>query len=107
MGFILYPPSGFPKWNTDDHDQMMVVTVLFTMHLAIILMFEACLGAIIYRVNFYFLKIKVLKIQRPNWFGYFIEGIKGLPLADVLTEKFFQGNFPLGLLLNMEIKLMS
>ena len=40
MGFILYPPSGFPKWNTDDHDQMMVVTVLFTMHLAIILMFE-------------------------------------------------------------------
>ena len=51
VGFVLYPPSGFPTWNTDDHSQMMMITVMFSVHLAIILMFQAILGAIIYRVS--------------------------------------------------------
>ncbi|CAL8071710.1 unnamed protein product [Orchesella dallaii] len=33
VGFILYPPIG-EKWDQDDHTQMMIVTLIFTWHMA-------------------------------------------------------------------------
>ena len=32
IGFILYPPSGVPEWDQEDHDQMMIVTAIFSWH---------------------------------------------------------------------------
>ena len=44
VGFILYPPSWMFHWNKDDHEQMMIVTVIYCWHYAIaaVIMF-ACI----------------------------------------------------------------
>lgn len=44
VAFILYPPLGMPKWNEDDHDQMMIVTLIFCWHGALIFIGMAFVG---------------------------------------------------------------
>ncbi len=40
IGFILYPPRGFARWNETDHKQMMTVTMMFTWNIAAIIVFQ-------------------------------------------------------------------
>ncbi|CAG7718570.1 unnamed protein product [Allacma fusca] len=54
IGFILYPPIG-ENWDEEDHDQMMVITLIFTWHVAALLATMTGLGIIIY------LRVKSLK----------------------------------------------
>ena len=35
VGFILYPPSWMLPWDQEDHEQMMIVTVIYSWHYAI------------------------------------------------------------------------
>lgn len=35
VGFILYPPRWMFHWDKDDHEQMMIVTVIYSWHYAI------------------------------------------------------------------------
>lgn len=35
VGFILYPPPGMLSWDQEDHEQMMIVTVIYSWHYAI------------------------------------------------------------------------
>ncbi|XP_078055364.1 transmembrane protein 45B [Mustelus asterias] len=37
IGFVLYPPSGGPKWNETDHGNIMFTTMCFCWHFAIAL----------------------------------------------------------------------
>lgn len=30
IGFILYPPSGMAHWDLEDHEQMMIVTMIYS-----------------------------------------------------------------------------
>ncbi|EFX83394.1 hypothetical protein DAPPUDRAFT_301897 [Daphnia pulex] len=36
IGFILYPPGSMAQWDMEDHEQMMIVTMLFSWHCAIV-----------------------------------------------------------------------
>jgi hypothetical protein len=47
IGFILYPPIG-DQWDEEDHEQMMVITLIFTWHLAALLATMTGIGMIIY-----------------------------------------------------------
>lgn len=49
IGFVLYPPESMEKWNVDDHSQMMIITVFFTLHLASIILFQGLVGFLVYR----------------------------------------------------------
>lgn len=46
VGFILYPPFGMQSWDWENHEQMMVVSLIFTWHLAVdfvlMLVFGGC-----------------------------------------------------------------
>ena len=45
-GFILYNPlPGAVPWRADDHDQLMVVTMMFAWHMAGTLITVVCIGA--------------------------------------------------------------
>ncbi|CAL4082409.1 unnamed protein product, partial [Meganyctiphanes norvegica] len=47
IGFILYPPGAEP-WSQHDHRQMMIVTLVFAWHNAVIFVFMALAGTLIY-----------------------------------------------------------
>ncbi|KAI9552099.1 hypothetical protein GHT06_022436 [Daphnia sinensis] len=36
IGFILYPPGKMAHWDQEDHDQMMIITMIFSWHCAIV-----------------------------------------------------------------------
>lgn len=57
VGFILYPPIG-EKWDVDSHPQMMVVTLMFTWHMAALVALMGTLGVLIY--------IRVQNVQGPG-----------------------------------------
>jgi len=47
-GFLLYNPlPGAVAWRGDDHDQMMVVTMIFAWHMAAGLVVMLCIGAVV------------------------------------------------------------
>jgi len=47
-GFLLYNPlPGAVAWRGDDHDQMMVVTMMFAWHMAGVLVVMLCIGAVV------------------------------------------------------------
>lgn len=47
-GFILYNPiAGAEKWNQDDHEQMMVVTMMFTWHMAAVFFAMMAIGVVV------------------------------------------------------------
>ena len=74
IGFVLYPPikaeKGQIPWDPNDHGQMMVITVIFTLHLAIIILFHAAVGWLTFMVR-PICTILLLKsiLTRPNEFG--------------------------------------
>ncbi|XP_045604475.1 transmembrane protein 45B [Procambarus clarkii] len=47
VGFVLYPPWDRP-WNQHDHSEMMIITLIFTWHNAIIFVFMTLAGTVIY-----------------------------------------------------------
>lgn len=47
VGFILYPPVGMAKWDVNDHEQMMVVTLVFTWHLAVNMVLMLAIGGVV------------------------------------------------------------
>lgn len=49
VGFILYPPSGWSKWKEDDHHQGMIVTMMFTWHIAGVILFQMGMACLIYK----------------------------------------------------------
>jgi len=47
-GFLLYNPlPGAVAWDGDDHEQMMVVTMMFAWHMAGIFVVMVCIGAVV------------------------------------------------------------
>ncbi|KAK1169702.1 transmembrane protein 45A [Acipenser oxyrinchus oxyrinchus] len=38
IGFVLYPPSGFPEWDNMDHNNMMFITMCYCWHFAFALL---------------------------------------------------------------------
>jgi len=47
-GFLLYNPlPGAVAWLEDDHDQMMVVTMMFAWHMAAVAIIMLCIGAVV------------------------------------------------------------
>ncbi|XP_060702694.1 transmembrane protein 45B [Hemiscyllium ocellatum] len=57
IGFVLYPPSGGPKWNETDHGNIMFITLCFCWHFAVAL----TIMAISYTLMYWFVKIKSRK----------------------------------------------
>ena len=49
IGFILYPPQGWTPWKEHDHQEMMVVTMMFVWNLAAIVLFQLLVGFFCYR----------------------------------------------------------
>nr|XP_045598378.1 transmembrane protein 45B-like [Procambarus clarkii] len=47
VGFILYPPVG-QKWTEDDHSQMMIVTLIFCWHCAVVFVLMLVAGFLIH-----------------------------------------------------------
>ncbi|KAK4292515.1 hypothetical protein Pmani_034725 [Petrolisthes manimaculis] len=48
IGFILYPPWGMEEWDQEDHSQMMVVTITFCWHAALVFLFMLLVNWIMY-----------------------------------------------------------
>lgn len=48
VGFILYPPQGWKTWDPEDHEQMMIVTMMFTWNVGGVVIFQLILGCIVY-----------------------------------------------------------
>ncbi|XP_047496166.1 transmembrane protein 45B-like [Penaeus chinensis] len=44
VAFLLYPPPGMAKWDEEDHGQMMIVTLIFCWHAALIFIGMAVIG---------------------------------------------------------------
>ena len=47
----MYLPSGERGWKLDDHKKMMLITILFTSHLAIALVIQAAVALVILQVK--------------------------------------------------------
>lgn len=47
VGFILYPPWG-EQWADDDHEQMMIITMMFCWNIAGVLVFQMCFAVVMY-----------------------------------------------------------
>lgn len=47
IAYVLYWPNG-SNWDTEDHEQMMIITILFCWHNAVIFVYTALLGCLIY-----------------------------------------------------------
>ena len=47
----MYLPSGERGWKLDDHKKMMLITILFTAHLAIALVIQAAVALVILQVK--------------------------------------------------------
>lgn len=48
VGFLLYNPlPGAVPWRDDDHEQLMVVTMMFTWHMAAVFVVMLCIGAVV------------------------------------------------------------
>ncbi|MGH0125184.1 UNVERIFIED_CONTAM: hypothetical protein FKN15_027577 [Acipenser sinensis] len=47
IGFVLYPPSGFPEWDSMDHNNMMFITMCYCWHYAFTLLTVAVIFTII------------------------------------------------------------
>lgn len=60
IGFILYPPAWLNSvgWNEEDHGQMMIVTLIYTWHLASILILSAFIA--------FFVWSRVQRADRPK-----------------------------------------
>jgi len=49
MGFILYPPYFMEPWDFGDHQSTMLVTILFTGHIASVLIIMFMIGLLVYK----------------------------------------------------------
>lgn len=49
IGSILYPPSGIKTWTVEDHSEMMLISVIFTLHLAAAISVQAIIALVIYQ----------------------------------------------------------
>ena len=47
----MYLPSGERGWKLDDHKKMMLITILFTAHLAIALVIQAAVALVILQIK--------------------------------------------------------
>ncbi|MGH0145044.1 UNVERIFIED_CONTAM: hypothetical protein FKN15_014503 [Acipenser sinensis] len=47
IGFVLYPPSSFPEWDSMDHNNMMFITMCYCWHYAFALLTVAAIFTII------------------------------------------------------------
>ncbi|XP_067826884.1 transmembrane protein 45B [Heptranchias perlo] len=50
IGFVLYPPSGGPEWNENDHGNIMFITMCFCWHYAASLLIVAISYTLVYWV---------------------------------------------------------
>ncbi|XP_030077118.1 transmembrane protein 45B [Microcaecilia unicolor] len=48
IGFVLYPPSGGPEWNQEDHSNIMFITMCFCWHYVIALILTAINYSLVY-----------------------------------------------------------
>lgn len=44
IAFILYPPFGMRSWDLEDHEQMMIVSLIFILHIGIIFVLMLFIG---------------------------------------------------------------
>jgi len=51
IGATLYPPNGERTWKLDDHGEMMLITVIFTLHLAAAISFQAITALVIFTIK--------------------------------------------------------
>jgi hypothetical protein len=52
VGFILYNPlPGAIPWGDHDHNQIMLITTIFCLHMASVLCFMFVVGMVTYRAN--------------------------------------------------------
>ena len=49
VGFILYPPAGWPQWDPESHHDGMMVTMLFTWNAAGVMGSMMLLAGLVYR----------------------------------------------------------
>ncbi|KAK6485423.1 transmembrane protein 45A-like [Huso huso] len=47
IGFVLYPPSSFPEWDSMDHNNMMFITMCYCWHYAFALLTVAAIFTVI------------------------------------------------------------
>uniref|UniRef100_UPI00398EA807 transmembrane protein 45B n=1 Tax=Pristiophorus japonicus TaxID=55135 RepID=UPI00398EA807 len=59
IGFILYPPGSGPKWNEDDHGNIMFITLCFCWHFAV------AVGIVVmnYMLMYCFVKVKSKRVD--------------------------------------------
>nr|XP_033773339.1 transmembrane protein 45B-like [Geotrypetes seraphini] len=48
IAFVLYPPSGIPEWNQQDHNNIMFITICFCWHYAIALILMSISYSLVY-----------------------------------------------------------
>ncbi|XP_030077585.1 transmembrane protein 45B [Microcaecilia unicolor] len=48
IGFVLFPPSGGPEWNQEDHSNIMFITMCFCWHYAIALILMTINYSLVY-----------------------------------------------------------
>ncbi|XP_046384360.1 transmembrane protein 45B-like [Ischnura elegans] len=104
VGFILYPPFSFlGKWNEDSHEQMMIVTMIYTWHAAFHIALIICAG---FWVKFRVDKLtdadeeysfwaedsaplyKKLSNMDNQWIGQYKDSIEDEPSVSRRNEKF-------------------
>ena len=47
----MYPPIGERTWKLDDHGEMMLITVVFTLHLSAAIAFQAIMAGVIFTIK--------------------------------------------------------
>ncbi|XP_041030078.1 transmembrane protein 45B [Carcharodon carcharias] len=57
IAFVLYPPSGGPKWNENDHENIMFITLCFSWHFAVAL----SIVAVNYTLMYWLIQIRSKK----------------------------------------------
>uniref|UniRef100_A0A6A7GAT9 Transmembrane protein 45B-like n=1 Tax=Hirondellea gigas TaxID=1518452 RepID=A0A6A7GAT9_9CRUS len=61
VGFILYPPSWMSHWNETDHEQMMIITMVFTWHFAAVFLLFFMIGVMVCTRVKYMSKAQIVK----------------------------------------------
>jgi hypothetical protein len=49
IGFILYPPAGWQQWKIEDHNQAMIITMMFAWSVAAVFTFLLLAAVVVYR----------------------------------------------------------
>jgi Family of unknown function (DUF716) len=65
VGFILYKPlPGSKPWDQEDHDQIMVITLMFAWHIAAVLTVMIAIGACVHMMCYR--RVSVTSHQRRD-----------------------------------------